>query len=95
MFHVVTSYHGNVILTFLGDREIIPDPEFYAACIEQSFADLMKATPSVKGKPKKRQRKNQLPKRKRSKRKTAKKPKKRVAASAATAGRARKKAAKK
>lgn len=48
LFHVVTSYNGNVIQTFLADREIMPDPEFYADCIENSFAALMKAQPTKK-----------------------------------------------
>ena len=90
LFHIVSSYNGNVILTFLADREIMPDPEFYRECIEKSFADLMKATPTKTAKAKKAP-----AKKKAAKKKTAKKPKKRVAASAATAGRARKKAAKK
>ncbi len=90
IFHVVTSYHGNVMLTFLGDREIIPDPELYATCIEQSFADLMKAAPTKKAKAKKAP-----AKKKTTKKKSVKKPRKRVVASAATASRARKKTAKK
>ncbi len=91
IFHIVTSYNGNVILTFLADREIMPDPEFYRECIEQSFADLMKAKPTAETKAKSKP----SPKKKAVKKKTVKKPKKRVAASAATAGRARKKAVKK
>lgn len=87
LFHVVTSYNGNVILTFLADREILPDPEFYRQCIAQSFADLMKAKPTTKAKAK------AGAKKKTAKKKAAKKPKKRVAASAATARRPRRKAA--
>jgi len=92
LFHIVTSYNGNVMLTFLADREIMPDPEFYRACIEQSFADLMKAKPtaSPKSMPMK-----PVAKKKATKKKPAKKPKKRVAASAVTAGRAKKKSTKK
>jgi len=81
LFHVVTSYNGNVILTFLADRNIMPDPEFYATCISRSFADLIgaatreKAVAAKKAKAKKAQQ--------------PKKPKKRVSASAATAGRTR------
>ena len=45
LFHVVTSYNGDVILTILADREILPDPEFYAECMQESFDDLMKAQP--------------------------------------------------
>ncbi|QJB69932.1 WS/DGAT/MGAT family O-acyltransferase [Parasphingorhabdus halotolerans] len=93
VFHVVTSYNGNVILTFLADREIMPDPEFYAACVEQSFMDLMKAKSTKAVKPVKKV----APKKKSVavKKAEATKPKKRVAASAATAGRGRAKRAKK
>lgn len=95
IFHIVTSYNGNVILTFLADREIMPDPEFYRECIEQSFEDLMKAQPTEKAETKKPAAKKPAAKRKAaSKGKASAKPKKRVAASAATAGRGRKKAAK-
>ena len=48
LFHVVTSYNGDVILTILADREILPDPEFYAECMQESFDDLMKAQPLKK-----------------------------------------------
>ena len=48
LFHVVTSYNGDVILTILADRDILPDPEFYAECMQESFDDLMKAQPLKK-----------------------------------------------
>ena len=85
LFHVVTSYNGNVILTFLADRNIMPDPEFYATCISRSFADLMAAAGKEKSTADK--------KAKTKKAKQPKKPKKRVSASAATAGRPRTKTA--
>ncbi len=87
VFHVVTSYNGNVILTFLADREIMPDPEFYRECIEKSFAELMKAKPAKKPVVKKIIAKKKVA----QKKKTAPKPKKWVSVSAATAGRKRKK----
>jgi len=77
----VTSYNGNVILTFLADRNIMPDPEFYATCISRSFADLMGAASKEKQAAAKQAKTNKA--------KQPKKPKKRVSASAATAGRAR------
>jgi hypothetical protein len=81
IFHVVTSYNGNVILTFLADRNIMPDPEFYATCIARSFSDLLAAAASAKS--------AASQKTKEKKAKQPKKPKKRVASSAATAGRSR------
>ncbi|VAV90311.1 hypothetical protein MNBD_ALPHA04-1121, partial [hydrothermal vent metagenome] len=86
LFHVVTSYNGDVILTFLADREIMPDPQFYRECIEKSFAELMKANPTKKAGAKKKAA---------PKKKTASKPKKRISVSAATASRKRKKSSKK
>jgi hypothetical protein len=81
LFHVVTSYNGNVILTFLADRNIMPDPEFYATCIARSFADLMTAA--------EKQAASDAKQAKARKSKQPKKPKKRVSSSAATAGRGR------
>ena len=85
LFHVVTSYNGNVILTFLADRNIMPDPEFYATCISRSFSDLMAAAKKEKAAADKKTRSRKA--------KQPKKPKKRVSASAATAGRVRAKTA--
>ena len=85
LFHVVTSYNGNVILTFLADRNIMPDPEFYADCIGQSFDDLMEAADERKAAAAKAARAKKA--------KQPKKPKKRVSASAATAGRTKVKTA--
>lgn len=87
LFHVVTSYNGNVILTFLADRNIMPDPEFYATCISRSFADLMAAATKAKTAATRQA--------KTKKAKVTKTPKKRVSASAATAGAVRRKAVKK
>tara|TARA_R110002124_G_scaffold264267_2_gene430844 strand:- start:276 stop:854 length:579 start_codon:yes stop_codon:yes gene_type:complete len=81
LFHVVTSYNGNVILTFLADRNIMPDPEFYAECIVKSFSDLTAAAAKEKT--------AATRKAGEKKAKQTKKPKKRVSASAATAGRTR------
>lgn len=43
LFHTVTSYDGNVCLTVLADRDILPDPANYANMVQQSFDDLMEA----------------------------------------------------
>ena len=50
IFHVVTSYCGSIYLTFLADRNIMPDPELYAECIQQSFANLLKSCQTKKSK---------------------------------------------
>ena len=39
----VTSYCGEVVLSVVSDRDIMPDPAVYAECLDQSFADLSAA----------------------------------------------------
>jgi diacylglycerol O-acyltransferase len=43
LIHVVFSYCGRVMLTFTSCREMVRDPAFYAQCLEDSFAELLKA----------------------------------------------------
>lgn len=43
LLHTVTSYNGDVVLTFLADRDAMPDPANYAEMLQQSFDDLMEA----------------------------------------------------
>ncbi|MEE4144568.1 MAG: wax ester/triacylglycerol synthase family O-acyltransferase [Halieaceae bacterium] len=59
LFHTVNSMvmknRGAITLAFICCREVMPDPEFYTRCIEESFAELQRAsTPrrkkSAKGK---------------------------------------------
>src|SRR3990167_430945 len=38
--HVVQSYVDEATITFTACRRLMPDPEFYASCIEQSFNEL-------------------------------------------------------
>ncbi len=44
LMHVVNSYCGEVIISITSDREMMPDPGFYAECMESSFHALSKAT---------------------------------------------------
>ena len=44
-FHLVYSCNGLVTITFLADRETVPDPEFYRQCLEKSFAETLAAIP--------------------------------------------------
>ncbi len=39
LFHSIYSFDGMVTLTVLGDRDQMPDPEFYRQCLETSFAE--------------------------------------------------------
>lgn len=41
--HVVQSYVKEATIAFTACRKLMPDPEFYADCIEQSFAELRDA----------------------------------------------------
>ncbi len=42
------SYNGEIILSITGCREIVPDPEFLAACLKRAFQRLKKAAASRK-----------------------------------------------
>ena len=41
--HVVQSYVKEASIAFTACRKLMPDPEFYAACIEESFTELRDA----------------------------------------------------
>ncbi|MET0252086.1 MAG: wax ester/triacylglycerol synthase family O-acyltransferase [Novosphingobium sp.] len=43
LFHIITSLAGVLSVGFNADREQLPDPEFYARCIEDSFNELRDA----------------------------------------------------
>lgn len=43
LFHSVLSYAGYVTVTAVACRRMLPDPAFYASCIEQSFDALLAA----------------------------------------------------
>jgi diacylglycerol O-acyltransferase / wax synthase len=44
LFHAVFSYDGKITITFTACREMLPDPEFYAECIQASFEELKAST---------------------------------------------------
>ena len=43
LMNVVGSYCGEVIVSVTADRDMMPDPAFYAECLVSSFDDLAKA----------------------------------------------------
>ncbi|PLW70094.1 WS/DGAT/MGAT family O-acyltransferase [Pseudohalioglobus lutimaris] len=43
LFHAAFSYAGKLTLTVLGDRSIMPDPEFYHDCLIASYEELYAA----------------------------------------------------
>lgn len=90
--HVVMSYHKEVTITITADREMMPDPEFYAQCMRESFEELElailgsvhKAPKAKKLKAKKAATKKAAPRKKAAPKKAAakKKPAAALAASA-------------
>jgi WS/DGAT/MGAT family acyltransferase len=44
LMNVVSSYCGDVNIAITADREMMPDPAFYAECLQSSFEDLDQAT---------------------------------------------------
>ena len=48
LFHIVYSAvqnkQGTITLSFTACREMLPDPAFYAQCLQESFEDLKQAT---------------------------------------------------
>ncbi len=45
--HVVQSYVDEAIISFTACRDIMPDPEFYAECLQESFDDMLAAAKAV------------------------------------------------
>ena len=46
LIHPITSYCGRVVIAFTSDRDMLPDPAFYAQCIEDSFDEMKSAAGS-------------------------------------------------
>jgi hypothetical protein len=40
VIHIILSYHRDLIFSFTACREMLPDPEFHAACIEESLDEM-------------------------------------------------------
>jgi diacylglycerol O-acyltransferase len=60
IFHCINSYNGVLAFAFVCDRDMMPDPEFYAECLEESFRELEAA---AFPKPKRVRKKKRTPKR--------------------------------
>lgn len=45
LFVATPSYNGRIAFSIIGERAIMPDIAFFRECIDESFADLMAATP--------------------------------------------------
>lgn len=46
LFHAVNSYCGQIAITVLADRKMMPDPEFYERCLRESFDEFCSAAPA-------------------------------------------------
>jgi diacylglycerol O-acyltransferase / wax synthase len=44
IIHPVFSYNGTITISFTSCREMLPDPAFYAECLQASFDELSEAT---------------------------------------------------
>jgi len=44
IIHPIFSYCGEITISFTSCREMIPDPAFYAECIQESFDEMLAAT---------------------------------------------------
>ncbi len=49
--HVVQSYVDEATISFTACRKLLPDPDFYIACIEQSFGELRDAAAKAETQP--------------------------------------------
>jgi hypothetical protein len=41
LIHVVASYNGTLSIGATADRDALPDPSRYAACMEHAFQELL------------------------------------------------------
>jgi len=46
LFHAITGHTGQLSVAFTACRKMLPDPEFYSECLEESFAELKAAAAS-------------------------------------------------
>jgi diacylglycerol O-acyltransferase len=65
IIHPVFSNFGRITISFTSDRDIMPDPEHYQECIQESFEEMRAATlgkprERTSGEPKKRSRKKKV-----------------------------------
>src|SRR3546814_4677635 len=52
LFVATPSYNGRIAFSIVCERSIMPDIAFFRECIDESFADLMAATPKPETGPK-------------------------------------------
>jgi diacylglycerol O-acyltransferase len=47
LFHPVTSYNGEIAISFQACRELMPDPHFYEQCLRESFEAMRDQVPGA------------------------------------------------
>ena len=52
LFHAIGSYCGQFVISATSCRQMMPDPEFYRQCLQQSFDELLAAAGNTGGKAK-------------------------------------------
>ncbi len=52
--HIVQSYVGELMISFTACRKIMPDPEFYAECLQASFDEMLAAAKALEARPAKK-----------------------------------------
>ncbi|MEL7199151.1 MAG: wax ester/triacylglycerol synthase family O-acyltransferase [Pseudomonadota bacterium] len=62
--HVVQSYVDEAYISFTACRDILPDPEFYSECLQESFDEMLAAAKAVKTPPAKKPAAKKAPARK-------------------------------
>jgi diacylglycerol O-acyltransferase len=45
LIHLIGSYAGQFVFSFTADAKMVPDPAFYARCLQKSLDELSAATP--------------------------------------------------
>ena len=70
VYSSVVNKKGTITLSFTSCREMMPDPEFYAKCVRDSFADLQASVINSEPKPKQRAKGKKAPARTKVKAKT-------------------------
>ena len=53
LFQPVISYNNSITISAVADRDMLPDPAFYAECLEAAYDELRSATLGDAGKPRK------------------------------------------
>ena len=44
VFHAITSIGRSMAITIVACRDMLPDPEFYAQCLRESFDELYRSS---------------------------------------------------